>query len=228
MLSLLSYRNKFIYNKSTPCTLIDRFVTDFFVMRNAHLKFAAVAVLLAFVINLLVVETAQAQFSMGLKVAGNSVNYKKLTEHDFGIEAGVFLRLGNKFFFQPEVNYSLKRSTFLAQYVGFSSNENLRQHFLSVPALLGYHFIDNDNFKFRLTLGPRFDFKISDNIEESDWSANSLQWGGQVGLGVDLWRFTLDANYCIAAANFRNMMEGSMQTKQMNMFIVSLGFKIVK
>lgn len=197
-------------------------------MRNAHLKFVAVAVVIAFVTNLLVVETAQAQFSMGLKVAGNTVNYKKLTERDFGLEAGVFLRMGSRFFFQPEANYSFKRSTFLEQYVGYSSNGTLRQHFLSVPVLLGYHFIDNDNFKFRLTIGPRFDFKISDNMDDSDWSASSLQWGGQVGVGVDLWRFTLDANYCIAAANFRNMIEGTTQTKQMNMFIVSLGFKIVK
>ena len=97
-----------------------------------------------------------------------------------------------------------------------------------IPRMGLYHFIDNDNFKFRLTIGPRFDFKISDNMDDSDWSASSLQWGGQVGVGVDLWRFTLDANYCIAAANFRNMIEGTTQTKQMNMFIVSLGFKIVK
>ena len=197
-------------------------------MRNAHLKFVAVAVVIAFVINLLVVETAQAKKKIELKVAGNTVNYKKLTERDFGLEAGVFLRMGSRFFFQPEANYSFKRSTFLEQYVGYSSNGTLRQHFLSVPVLLGYHFIDNDNFKFRLTIGPRFDFKISDNMDDSDWSASSLQWGGQVGVGVDLWRFTLDANYCIAAANFRNMIEGTTQTKQMNMFIVSLGFKIVK
>ena len=110
----------------------------------------------------------------------------------------------------------------------YSSNTALKQHYLSVPALLGYHFIEKDNFKFRLTLGPRFDFKISDNMQDSDWTSNSLQWGGQFGIGVDLWRFTLDANYCIAADNFRNMVEGTSQTKQLNMFILSLGFKIVK
>ena len=79
-----------------------------------------------------------------------------------------------------------------------------------------------------MTLGPRFDFKISDNMQDSDWTSNSLQWGGQFGIGVDLWRFTLDANYCIAADNFRNMVEGTSQTKQLNMFILSLGFKILK
>ena len=81
------------------------------------MKFVAVAVVIAFVINLLVVETAQAQFSMGLKVAGNTVNYKKLTERDFGLEAGVFLRMGSRFFFQPEANYSFKRITFLERFL---------------------------------------------------------------------------------------------------------------
>lgn len=197
-------------------------------MRSEKLKFAVVATVVALVLNVLVMETAQAQFSLGVKVAGNTVNYKKLTENDFGLETGLFLRFGNSFFFQPEVNYAFKRSTFLEQYVGYSPNGALRQHFLSVPALLGYHFVDKDNFKFRLTLGPRFDFKIADNMNDEEWSSNALQWGGQVGVGVDLWRFTLDANYCIAADNFRNIAEGTTQTKQMNMFIVSLGFKIVK
>ncbi len=182
----------------------------------------------ALLLNVLTLEKSQAQFSLGLKVAGNAVNYKKVTERDFGLEAGVFLRFGSGFFFQPEVNYSFKRSTFMEEQTEYSSNTALKQHYLSVPALLGYHFIEKDNFKFRLTLGPRFDFKISDNMQDSDWTSNSLQWGGQFGIGVDLWRFTLDANYCIAADNFRNMVEGTSQTKQLNMFILSLGFKIVK
>ena len=104
----------------------------------------------------------------------------------------------------------------------------LKQHYVSVPLLLGYHFINNDNFKFRLTIGPRFDFKVSDNFSDSDWESNLIQWGGQVGVGIDFWRFSLDGSYCIAADNFRNMAEGTSQTRQLNMFIVSLGFKIIK
>ena len=197
-------------------------------MKSGQLKFAVMVLATALLLNVLTVEKSQAQFSLGLKVAGNAVNYKKVTERDFGLEAGVFLRFGSGFFFQPEVNYSFKRSTFMEEQTEYSSNTALKQHYLSVPALLGYHFIEKDNFKFRLTLGPRFDFKISDNMQDSDWTSNSLQWGGQFGIGVDLWRFTLDANYCIAADNFRNMVEGTSQTKQLNMFILSLGFKIVK
>ena len=129
---------------------------------KTQLRFAIMVLVSILLTDVSTLESAKAQFSMGVKIAGNAVNYKKLTERDFGLEAGVFVRLGTSFFFQPEVNYSFRRSTFLEQYVGYySSNDALKQHFLSVPVLLGYHFIDHDNFKFRLTLGPRFDFKIT-------------------------------------------------------------------
>ena len=91
-------------------------------MRSSKLKFAAMAIVSVLILNVFVVENAQAQFSLGLKVAGNTVNYKKLTENDFGLEAGIFLRFGYNFFFQPEVNYAFKKSTFLEQYVGYSPN----------------------------------------------------------------------------------------------------------
>ena len=140
-------------------------------------------------LNLCTVGTSQAQVALGIKVAGNRANYQKLTKGDFGLETGIFLRLGQNFYFQPEVNYSFKNSTFKEDDNEISSsNAKLRQHFVSVPALLGYHFINTDNFKFHLTFGPRFDFRIADNIEGTDWKANSLQWGAQVGLGFDLWR----------------------------------------
>ncbi len=198
-------------------------------MRTKQLRITVMALISVFLFNLLTVKQATAQFSLGLKVAGNATNYIALTKHDFGMEAGLFMRFGDRFFFQPEVNYVFKQSKFKENHLHeYSANETIKQHYVSVPALLGYHFINNDNFKFRLTIGPRFDFKISDNMTETDWNSNVVQWGGQVGVGIDFWRFSLDGSYCIAADNFRNMMEGSSQTKQLNMFIVSLGFKIVK
>ena len=172
--------------------------------------------------------SAQSQFSIGVKVAANGSNYKDLTKSKCGIDAGVFMRFGTNFFFQPEVNYAFKSSTFKDVINEISTNSNLKQHFISVPALLGYHFINRDNFKFRLTLGPRFDFKLKDNIEGSNWETNSLIWGGQVGVGIDCWRFTLDLNYCLAADNFHNSEKSSSETHRSNIFSTSLGFKFIK
>lgn len=192
-------------------------------------KKSVLMVLAAFcLLNLTTVFTSQAQFSLGIKAAANATNYKDLTKKKVGLEAGVFMRLGDRFFFQPEVNYVFKTSTTKSLVDEFNENLELRQHFISVPALLGYHFINNDNFKFRLTIGPRFDFKISDNLGNNDWTTSAVQWGGQVGVGIDFWRFALDFSYNISADRFRNQTTSETQTKMANMFILSLGFKIVK
>jgi hypothetical protein len=197
-------------------------------MKKNQMKSIVMLLVSMFVLNVLTVETADAQFSIGIKVAGNAANYNQLTKKDFGMEAGLFMRLGNGFFFQPEANYVFKRSTPIATTGEFSTDDLIKQHYISVPLLLGYHFINNENFKFRLTLGPRFDFKIADNQGNNEWQTNTVQWGGQAGVGIDFWRFALDFSYCIAADNFRNMIEGTNQTKMANMFILSLGFKFLK
>lgn len=186
------------------------------------------ALLSMIVLNVSTMESANAQFSMGLKVAGNAVNYQGLTNRNFGLEAGLFMRLGQHFFFQPEVDYVFKSSTLRDAVEEISSNIHLKQHYIAVPALLGYHFIDNENFKFRLTLGPRFDFKISDNIQDSDWQSSVVQWGGQAGIGIDFWRFALDFSYCFSADKFIHSSSGVSLNKHQNMFILSLGFKFVK
>lgn len=197
-------------------------------MRNSQLKTVVVFIASLLALNFCTIATSRAQVALGIKVAGNMSNYQKLTTRDFGVEPGIFLRLGQNFYFQPEVNYVFKSSTFKDAVNEFSTNVKLKQHFVSVPVLLGYHFINKDNFKFHLTLGPRFDFRISDNIEGTDWKPNSLQWGGQVGMGFDLWRFTLDLSYCVAADNFHNEVTTVTQTKLANTFLLSLGFKILK
>lgn len=198
-------------------------------MKNIPPK--SILLILMFLIGLCLcpIGKTRAQVALGIKVAGNMTNYMKLTTLDFGMETGVFLRLGNKLFFQPEVNYVFKNSKFKESAVGdISTNVELRQHAVSVPLLLGYHFINKDNLKFHFTVGPRFNFKVQDNVVGTDWKAGALQWGGQIGLGIDVWRIAFDVSYCIAADNFRNSVTTVTQTQMANTFLVSLGFKFLK
>lgn len=197
-------------------------------MRKIQIKAVLMVLVSLIALNISTIGVSEAQFSLGLKVGANAVNYQKLTSRNFGLEAGIFMRLGQNFFFQPEVNYVLKSSTFKDAMEEISSNFKLKQHYIAVPALLGYHFINNDNFKFRLTIGPRFDFKIADNLQESDWQSGVVQWGGQVGAGIDFWRFALDFSYCFSADKFINNVTQTSQNRFQNMFILTLGFKIVK
>ena len=198
-------------------------------MKNIPVKSTLFFLVSVLVLNLCTIDTARAQVALGIKVAGNMTNYMKITNLDFGMEAGVFMRLGNRLFFQPEVNYVFKNSMFKDGITeDFSTNMNLRQHSVSVPVLLGYHFINKENIKFHFTVGPRFNFRVADNVEGTDWKSGALQWGGQIGLGIDLWRFTFDVSYCIAADNFQNTVTTVTQTLMANTILVSLGFKFLK
>ena len=198
-------------------------------MKGIPVKSALILIVSVIALNTCTLNNAQAQVALGVKVAGNMTNYMKFTNLDFGMEAGVFLRLGNRFFFQPEVNYVFNNSTFKENVIEeISTNAKLRQHGVAVPLLLGYHFVNKENFKFHFTLGPRFNFRVSDNVEGTDWKSGALQWGGQVGLGIDVWRFAFDVSYCIAADNFQNSVTTVTQTLMANTILVSLGFKFLK
>lgn len=198
-------------------------------MKGLPVKFALLLFVSFISLNTCTMGKAHAQVALGVKAAGNITNYMKFTTMDFGMEAGVFLRLGKKTFFQPEVDYMFKNSTFKENVKeNISTNAKLRQHGIAIPLLLGYHFVNKDNFKVHFTVGPRFNFRISDNVAGTDWKSGALQWGGQIGLGIDAWRFTFDASYCIAADNFRNSVTTVTQTLMANSILFSLGFKLLK
>lgn len=183
-----------------------------------------------FVVLMAWIPKAQAQFSLGLKVAGNYTNFIKLSEFDLGGDAGIFMRFGDRFYFQPEANYSFRSTTFKGVASEIDNNFKLKQHFIDVPLLLGYHFIDNENFKFHIFLGPRLGIQIHDNQDEMGSIALSnqkMQWGGQIGVGFDFWRFTLDARYDISGNKY-SIDGGDSETMRQNMIVLSLGFKIVK
>lgn len=173
---------------------------------------------------------ANAQFSIGLKVSGNYSNYMKITEPSMGWDAGLFMRFGDRFYFQPEVGYSFRSTNFNDLTSEVRQNIKLKQHFIDVPLLLGYHFIDKDNFKLHLFIGPRLGIRMGSNIDEIETlevTNQKMQWGGQVGLGVDIWRFTLDARYDISGSKFLQAGQ-SAETWKQSMFVLTLGFKIVK
>ena len=198
-------------------------------MKGIPVKSALILFVSVIALNTCTLGKAHAQVALGVKVVGNMTNYMKLTTMDLGMEAGAFLRLGNKLFFQPEVDYMFKNSTFKESVKEeLSTNAKLRQHGIAVPLLLGYHFVNKDNFKCHFTVGPRFNFRVSDNVEGTDWKSGALQWGGQIGLGIDVWRFAFDVSYCIAADNFQNSVTTVTQTLMTNSILFSLGFKFLK
>ena len=73
-------------------------------------------------------------------------------------------------------------------------------------------------------------------------SISDIALGGSVGLGIDLWRFTLDVNYSIGLSDvfgddfnmdniqipgYENIEIGVADDTKQNIFTVTLGFKLL-
>jgi hypothetical protein len=85
---------------------------------------------------------------------------------------------------------------------------------LDIPVLVGFKAVDLKQFKIRFFVGPEFCMKFKDHVTKNDF-----QMGLQAGLGVDIWRFTLDAGYAVLG----NVYPG--KKGHNNIFKVGIGFK---
>lgn len=117
------------------------------------------------------------------------------------LNIGLFTRFSfKKFVVQPELLYLFQDS-------------KIKSNNLSLPILFGYKLHDDKNIKVRANIGPVAYFTVG-----NAGGANRFNLGGALGLGADVWRFTVDINYGIGFTNF--------DTVRRNMFVVTLGFKL--
>ena len=169
---------------------------------------------------------AQSAFSLGIKAGVNLSNFIKETDFEVGADAGIFIRAGKMFYFQPEVLYSFRSTTFDDIVDEAEENFKVNEHLIDIPLLLGFKIVNKDNFNFRIFLGPRIGLRVGSDYSDIDSLIGYAQWGGRAGIGIDFWRFTLDFNYDISATKFKNA-DANTFWKQ-NIISVALGFKIVK
>jgi len=173
--------------------------------------------------------SARAQFSLGIK---GGVNFSKISTDNFnestrtGYQAGVFARIGNAFYLQPEVYLSSTGGNFNSNIDDFKAKVNFTN--LSVPLLLGHSFGSKD-LNFRLMVGPVYTYALnksedfSDNANEAiaDFGHyNNSTLGFQAGGGVDIGPITADLRY-----------EGGLTKinpdfgQRQNLWALSVGFK---
>ena len=147
-------------------------------------------------------------------------------------------------------------SSILNLPTGAHVNLTLNQMNLQVPVLVGVKLIDLALVNVRVHVGPTANFilqsqtlfdktysvdgqqvEIENNTNEQDFDTKSIAWGLQAGLGVDVWRFTLDVNYNFGLSKMFNSLNNTVlgetfdfsnidNTKQ-NMFMVTVGFKFL-
>ncbi|MCF0201299.1 MAG: PorT family protein [Bacteroidales bacterium] len=122
---------------------------------------------------------------------------------------------------------------------------------IQVPVLVGYRFDIVDIFAIRAQVGPTANFIIPQKTmlnlgnadmevpQNEDFSTKSIAWGLQAGLGIDLFRFTLDINYNFGLSKIygKEVIEqtpwaqyidlNNIDKSKQNQFMVTLGFKIL-
>lgn len=145
---------------------------------------------------------------------------------------GAFVRIGDKIYFQPEVNYVTKGGQLNSNST--SNTEKITLKTLTMPFLLGVKIIDLKLASVHLVGGPVasiiLDKKLDITNPSDSWPVNSTDdiknsaWSIQAGAGVDVMMFTLDIRYEIGLSDLN---KGSNFSLKNNLLNVSLGLKLL-
>jgi hypothetical protein len=179
------------------------------------------------------------QFSFGPKIGYTasklSTDLDSISESvKSNFQIGAFLRFGKKLYLQPEIYYATSGGTLKLE--GTNLKETIKMKNLSIPVLVGYKLINAKIINLRVMAGPVANFILNKTVESSDLVTDPLQdsdfknvaWGMDVGAGVDVFFLTLDVRYEFGLNNIYNPPAGSSdQSIKSNMWIVSLGFKLL-
>jgi hypothetical protein len=165
-------------------------------------------------------------FTFGPRVSLNFSNDSEGIPKQFGAGAdfGLFFRIApTRLYIQPEINYQL-RGADMEIYNGHGRTYigKYKSHHIDVPLLIGIKAIDFKLFKLRFYFGPDFSFKIHDNSNDFSFNLRNpyFQLGFQTGIGFDIWRITIDANYSnLNSLNYNHWICGN------QIFKASVGFK---
>ncbi|MDR6941750.1 porin family protein [Mucilaginibacter pocheonensis] len=176
---------------------------------------------------------AKAQVSLGIK---GGVNFSKISTDNLkestltGYQAGLFARVGNSLYFQPELYLSSTGGKFESSDNNQDFSGKVRFTNLNVPLLIGKSFGEKD-LNFRIMAGPIYTYQLdrSENFSGNlsgayadfgDYKKSTL--GYQVGAGVDISAITVDLRYEGGLTKV-NQNFGQRQ----NLWALSVGFKIL-
>lgn len=202
------------------------------------------------ILLLTLVNVASARFAFGPKVNLNftktpkislnenvSTNFSTIKSNMMpGFDIGVFFRIGGRWHFQPEVMYSYKVIDFNATNYndGSVTTSKYKYQTIDIPLLVGVSIIDNNFFKLRAFIGPSFSFNVYDkafstgdiftNPEEAI-DFRSYYINADMGVGVDIWRFTVDVKWEFACTPGMKIDEIS-KGVYFNMLKLGIGFRI--
>ncbi|MFC2118456.1 porin family protein [Bacteroidota bacterium] len=163
-----------------------------------------------------------------------------------GWQGGVFLRLGNKLYIQPEVYIAVNNTGITYDYTLFDPAnptgldpviQNFKLTTVDIPLLLGYKIIDLQFANIRVFGGPVASFilnkdlslRVSGNDLSNRISSDDFKdalWNFKIGAGVDLLILTLDVSYQWGIDKFYSINDIPGMLGRSNIFYVTVGWKI--
>lgn len=180
---------------------------------------------------------AQPILDIGVKggVNNSKVTFKKsefTSESIVKTHFGAFARVGfGNLYIQPEAYFSAKGGEVLQREAGDAEERVAQFNFnnIDVPLLFGVKVIDGETANVRIMAGPVFSFLTDKKIvDHDDFTREYLKdhyFGYQYGVGVDIWRFFLDARMEHGANDLYSYPGEGLNGKNQT-FMVTVGFKI--
>ncbi len=194
-----------------------------------------------FLLLALIASTTFGKINFGIKIGYNgnklSTSLDSISsQFKSGMHFGVFARIGKRFYFGPELYYTLQGAEY-AYNDPLSSNswtQKLTIGTLDVPLNVGFRIVNNDHFNLRIMAGPMMSFVVNSKIKDlgdvtgpiTSASLNTANWYVQAGAGVDIWFITLDVRYQAGLNEMIKQVESWNFNTKSNLVSVSLGFKI--
>lgn len=175
------------------------------------------------VISMNVVKAQDTDFTVGIKAGANFANlhsgFKELSKEKgkMGFNVGVFARVGNALYFQPELNYTTFKSEYTYNTTSF--RPNFKQ--LNVPLMVGYKIINKGDFNLRVSAGPDFSYTLNKPNAPTSFDYKKFNLGGVLNAGVDIGNITIDARY---TRGFTKINKGL--DEKTGIYNLSVGFKI--
>ncbi len=198
---------------------------------------------------LLVSGVMSAQFHIGPQIGYTASNLTLDTDSiSSGLKnnflAGVFVRMGKKIYFQPEVNWLTQGSVFKFPSIsgGISPLEQeIKLSTIQIPLNVGWRIIDLKILNIRLFAGVTANFLVNTTINTKSGNPDDYEnalipedfknttWQWDAGVGVDVLMFAIDIKYM---GGFTNVLDdftigGNTITSKSNLFVVTLGWKVL-
>ncbi|MBN2167316.1 MAG: PorT family protein [Marinilabiliaceae bacterium] len=206
---------------------------------------------IALIVLLVTTTTWSQKFALGLKLGTTSTQYTadNLTKPSSitfdgikndaktGLLFGAYakLKLFGNLSFQPELYYAKKTGEATYDLGTESTSEDVTFHTWDIPILANYNLIDLKVAKVYAVTGPVMSFvaknatSLPSQVGGSD-DTNTANWGFQLGGGVEVWKFNLDARYEWGLSNVSdvsNNLSGLEFNRKSNMLTISIGYRII-